>query len=173
MRDIQNKPGRPYRSRQLKDGRRVPLKRPDARANAMPRRVFPVHGGAAKVLRHGVLDARSALGRGFFAETTALRSHIGGEPTLPEVRLIEQAGRLHLIGAMAWAELLAAGRLIGKTGAHPAVDVLVRVMREQRAVLELLGLKRRPKDVPDLTTYLAQKAAERANAPDEQDPDHV
>lgn len=136
-------------------------KRPDARANAMPRKVFPVHAGAAKVLRNGVIDRRGALGQAYHTELGALQAHVGGEPPLPIARLTEQGALLHLLEAMAWAEVLAAGRLIRTDGtAHPAIDVLLRTMRERREVLKLLGLKRRPKDVPTLQELLQGKATE-------------
>jgi hypothetical protein len=158
----ENKQGRPYRPRQLKDGRRVAYKRADARANAMPRKVFPVHAGAAKVLRKGVIDRRGTLGHAFYGELANLRTHIGGDPTLPLARLIEQGAMLHLLQAMAWAEVQTAGRLIRTDGtAHPALDVLLRTMRERREVLKLLGLERRAKPIPSLQEYLAKKATEK------------
>lgn len=116
------------------------------------------------MLRDGVPDRRSALGKVFAAEAHALTQHVGN-PTLPQARLIEQGARLHLLEAMAWAEVVGAGRLIGTDGApHPAVDVLLRTMRERREVLRLLGLQRAPKQVPSLHDYLQNKQQESEDA---------
>jgi hypothetical protein len=124
------------------------VKRPDAARNARPHKVFPVHGGASKVLRQGVLHRGSALGKAYMAEASGLTAHVGGEPSLPQARLIEQGARLHLLEAMAWAEVQASGRLIRTDGtAHPAIDVLLRTMRERREVFKLLGLKRRAREL--------------------------
>lgn len=142
-------------------------KRPDARANATPRKVFPVHAGAAKVLRKGVIDRRGVLGQAYHGELLALRAHVGDEPSLPQARLIEQGARLHLLEAMAWAEVQASGRLIRTDGtAHPAIDVLLRTMRERREVLKLLGLKRKARDIPTLQDLLKKSAAKAQEATD-------
>jgi len=120
--------------------------------NGRPRSIFVKHAGASKVLRHGVLDRRGTLARTMHSEVAELQSHVGGEVTLPQARLIEQAARLRLITAMAWAEVLQAGRLINGEIAHPAIAVLLRAQKEQREVFELLGIKRTAREVtlPDI-----------------------
>lgn len=156
-----DKPARPYRQRTRRDGRLVPVKRADSAGNACPRKIFPVHAGAAKVLRKGVIDRRGVLGSAFYSELAGLRSHVGGEPSLPQERLTEQGARLHLLEAMAWAEVQGAGRLIRADGtAHPALDVLLRTMRERREVLKLLGLERRAKPVQTLDEIMAHPQIE-------------
>jgi hypothetical protein len=121
--------------------------------NGRPKRICVTHAGASRVLRTGTLHAGSILGRAYRAETESLRAHLGTAPTLPQERLIEQGARLHLLASMAWAEVLGAGQLIAPGGhAHPAIDVLLRTLREQRAVLELLGIERHARQItlPDI-----------------------
>jgi hypothetical protein len=126
--------------------------------NGRPKRICVTHAGASRVLRTGTLHAGSILGRAYRAEVGALRAHLGEVPTLPQARLIEQGARLHLLASMAWAEVLGAGQLVAPGGhAHPAVDVLLRTLREQRAVLELLGIGRPVKPVPTLDQYLKER----------------
>jgi hypothetical protein len=126
--------------------------------NGRPKRICVAHGGASKVLRTGTLHAGSTLGRAYRAEVGALRAHLGEVPTLPQARLIEQGARLHLLASMAWAEVLASGQLIAPGGhAHPAVDILLRTLREQRAVLEMLGVERHARQItlPDILSGAA------------------
>jgi len=156
MDNQQNKPTRPRRQRVLRNGIHVLQKRPDAAANAKTHKIFPVHGGAARVLRRGVLDTRGALGKSYTTEITGLTAHIGGDPNVPQGRLVEQGARLHLLEAMAWAEVQAATGLIRPDGTvNPALDALLRVMRERREVLKLLGLHRHQKPAPTLQEFLA------------------
>jgi len=143
------------RKRRLINGKRILLKNAASAKNGKPKKIFPVHGGASKVLRSGVLHAGGVLGRAFYDEVKGLTAHLGGDPTRPQARLIEQGGRLHLLEAMGWAEVLGAGCLIRPDGSpYPAVDVLLRVMRERRETLKLLGLKRHTKLVPTLQEVL-------------------
>ena len=166
MDNASNKPPRPKRARKLVDGRRVLVKRTDSAKNARPNKVFPVHGGASQVLRRGVLDTRGALGKAYAAEATGLTAHVGGDPSLPQARMIEQGARLHLLEAMAWAEVQATPGLIRADGsAHPALDVLLRTMRERREVLKLLGLARAKKPVQTLEEFLRSPPA-----PDQEEP---
>lgn len=167
MDNASGKPQRLKRTRSRRGGRDVIVKRPDSAKNARPHKVFPVHGGAAKVLRQGVLHRGGTLGKAYGTELAGLTAHVGGDPSLPQARLIEQGARLHLLEAMAWAEVQGARGLIRADGtAHPALDVLLRTMRERREVLKLLGLNRKAKDVPTLQEFLAQRAEQDDTQPE-------
>lgn len=170
MDNAPDKPQRPKRLRTLREGRRVLVKRPDSAGNARPHKIFPVHAGAAKVLRRGVLDTRGALGKTYRTELSGLTAHVGGDPTLTLARLVEQGARLHLLEAMAWAETQAAPGLIRADGTpHPAIDVLLRTMRERREVLKLLGIERRQKPVPSLADYLSGRTTQQQPTPEPHD----
>ena len=134
------------RERKRKNGRLVKPKRPDAAALARPAVKYVSHAGTAGLLRDR-LDLRTKVGRRYQAHVEALSAHIGGDPTLPQVELIDQASRLKLLACIAWAELLRAGTVTKDTGLHPAFDAFLKASRDQRAVLGLLGIQRSARDV--------------------------
>ena len=118
------------------------------------------------VVRHGAksgiltdrLDMRTVAGKALGAYRAALTAHIGGEPTVPEAELIDQASRLALLCRIAWVELDDKGATT-KRGVSPAFDAYVRAARDQRAVFELLGLERRRRELPSLSDVLNEACA--------------
>lgn len=141
-------------------GRRLgrPQKRPDAARNARPRRVSITHGGDSRVLLRDPLDRRTRIGKAYRDHCQALSAHVGGEPTRPQAELIDQAARLALLAKIAWAELFRGGVFVNGTGQPaPALETWLKAARDQRAVLQLLGLERRSRDVT-LSEYLQQTA---------------
>ena len=129
-------------------------RRPDAARNARAPKVNIVHGGNSRKALTAPLDGRTAAGRLHASIVAGLVAHVGGEPTLPERELIEQAARLGVVVRMAFAELIDGGRLTTDHGVAPALDAYLRAARDQRALLESLGLARRAKDVPTLSEVL-------------------
>jgi hypothetical protein len=130
--------------------------------------VYITHGLGSQALLRDPLDLRTAVGKAYHAHKAMLRSHVGGDPTPPQEKLIDQAARLAVLSDVAWSELARIGRLIKGDALHPAFEAFLKATREQRDVLRLLGLDRRKKDVPSLHDYLRQKGAqlqEIADAP--------
>jgi hypothetical protein len=129
----------------------VPLKNAASARNARSKKItLRAHGGSSKALLHAPLDLRSAVGKAYRNELQALLAHVGGEQhvSTPQRALCDQAARLALLEAMAWAEVL-------RDGVHaPAAQVFLRASSERRAVLVLLGLERKTKPAPTLEQYL-------------------
>ncbi|HLE18558.1 MAG TPA: hypothetical protein VI728_09780, partial [Syntrophales bacterium] len=78
------------------------------RYNAIAKTRYIRHGGHSDFL-HDPLDGRTTLGRAYQGDIEALTAHLGGQLTLPQRSLIEQATRLSLLASIAWAEILRAG----------------------------------------------------------------
>jgi|GEM_PF-4965742 len=91
-------------------------------------------------------DKRSRVGKALLAEMDALREHVG-EPSYPQVILIEQGARLRLLESLFWGEINDTARLVGPDGVVPAVDAMRSIGRELRQTLSLLGLERVTRDV--------------------------
>lgn len=121
-------------------------KRPDARKNAMPKKVSIRHGGGSRALMEMPLDGRTRVGRLFRQEVDELLAHLGDDASLPQRSLIDQAVRLGLLARIAWGELMS-GQLIGKAGVNPAFDAYIRAAADQRKALAAIGLERRQKTV--------------------------
>ena len=126
------------------------------------RKVNVVHGGKSQMLLTAPLDRRTSFGRAYAQQLRALELHVGDNLTAPQARLVDQAARLALLGAVAWNEL-ARGPFMKDGGAVPAMDVYMRATQQEREVLRVLGLERRLKDMPDLKTYLATQDKEVAD----------
>ena len=109
------------------------------------------------------LDRRSRAYRVYAGEIADLTSHLGSAPTAVQARLIEQAARLALLEHIAWCELTKMDALTQGGTVHTAFEPFLRSARDRRAVLTMLGLERKVKDVPDLQQYLE---AEYGNADD-------
>jgi hypothetical protein len=77
--------------------------------------------------------------------------------------MVEQAARLSLLVDTAWAAVNREG-VVRNGEATGAVEAFRRLASEERAVLSVLGIPRRGTEPPDLQTYLAQKAKEKAAA---------
>jgi len=131
----------------------------------VPRKVSIIGGGhgglRSKALLRDPLDLRTNVGKTYHAHKLALRAHIGGDPSVPEEKLIDQAARLAVLADIAWGGLMRRCTLLKNGGLHPLFEAYIKATRDQRAVLLTLGIDRRAKDVPDLQTYLRQKAQEK------------
>jgi len=160
--------GRPQLSKRRftrKNGRFRKLKRPDAAVNARPRTVvIKGPGTGSKALMRASLDLRSTVGREYFRRLGELRAHVGGDPSVPEARLLDQAARLGLLVDIAWSALIQARTVLkssSKNGLHPAFEAFRKAATDERAVLQMLGIKRRAKDVPTVQEYIRQKQKEK------------
>jgi hypothetical protein len=146
--------GRPHRQRRRRDGRWVRVKNLASADNGRPKAVHVTHGGKSAALLSGKLDLRSSVGRSYRQHVEALAAHLGGDPTAPEARLIDQASRLRLLALLAWSEIERGGAF--RDGAPvPAVDAFRRAAADERDVLRLLGLQSRGKPVQSIDDYLA------------------
>lgn len=156
---------RPKRARRLRNGRLELVKRPDAAGNATPRKVSIIAGGQgglrSTALLRDPLDLRTAVGKAYHAQKAELRAHVGGDPSLPQEKLIDQAARLAVLADIAWGALIREGSIVKGTALHPAFEAYLRATRDQRDVLRLLGIQRHAKQItlPDLL-------AGRANLPE-------
>ena len=149
---MSSKPG--YR----RDGSRI--KRPDARANARPRKVLIKHGSNSHALMHAPFDMRSVVGKAYQHRVRELSAHVGGDPNSVQRTLIDHGARLHLLTRMAWRELSEHGAYRGGAPT-PANESYVRAAASERSVLLLLGLERKAREIPDLQDYLRSKAKPR------------
>ena len=140
-----------------RDGTRI--KRPDAAALARPKKVHLIHGGSGRSLLRDPLDRRTKVHRILVQRVAELRD----VSSYALARMVEQAARLSLLVDTAWAAVNR--EVVVRNGeATGAVEAYRRLASEERAVLALLDLERREKEIPDLQTYLAQKAKEKAAA---------
>lgn len=140
------------------------LKRPDSARIAKPKVKYVSHAAGSNLLEDP-LDNRTRVGKTYRAQRAVLSAHVGGHPTHPQEKLIDQAVRLAMLTDIAWAELMRSKKLVTNGAVHPAFEAFLKASRDQRAVLIILGLKRRTKDVPDLQDYLRQKTIESAAQP--------
>jgi len=133
------------RKRRLRDGRLVLQKGPDMRRNAKPKVKYLVHGSQRGLLRDP-LDARTRIAKLYEAQMQAYRQHLGGDVSVAQEKLIDQAARLGLLTDIAWAELMRSGHLIKRGRIDAAFDPFLRASRDLRAILLVLGLKRHAKE---------------------------
>jgi hypothetical protein len=133
------------------------------------RRSYSRHGYHAlkrRVMVAGTdaIDRRTLGGRELIAWGENQIAHLGGndEITHPEFTLVKRASVLEILIRQAEADLLVRGVVVGRGKAarpHPLLTEYRALVREQREVLTLLGLKRRAAKVPSLTEYVAHKYA--------------
>lgn len=128
-------------------------KRPDSAALARPKRVAVTHGGRSALL-HAPLDRRTRFGRLHRAQVDALCRHLGGDVTVAQARLVDQAVRLRLLSELAWSELLRGGAFTEAGDPRPALDAFRRLAGDERSLLALLGVERREQPVASLDQYL-------------------
>ena len=96
---------------------------------------------------HDALPICTRVGKAYHRHMEALRVHVGGDPSLPQVELIDQAARLAILARICWGDAIRNG-VIRKDGSlAPALDGFLKATRDQRAVLEILGLKRQAKEL--------------------------
>ncbi len=137
------------------------MKRPDSARIAKPKVKYVSHAAGSNLLEDP-LDNRTRVGKMYRVQRATLAAHIGGHPTIPQEKLIDQAVRLALLTDIAWAELMRSKKLVTNGAVHPAFEAFLKASRDQRAVLIILGLKRQTKNIPDLQDYLRQKTIEGA-----------
>lgn len=133
--------------RKRKNGRLVKQKRPDSAGNAKPHKVSIVHAGGSRALMRDPLDLRTRVGKAYYKHKEMLRAHIGGDPSLPQEALIDQAARLALLEQFTWNQVMSAGVFDKKGALAPAYDAFIKAAREQRQVLVLLGIERKTKQL--------------------------
>lgn len=124
--------------------------------NGRPTKFYVTTGAAARILTER-LDERSILGRAEKERTTELQGQYGEQITPAGMSVLRAAVRQGLIADIAWADISERGVLIGGQE-NPAVNVLLRAYRGKLTALQLLGLERKDKLVPDLKQYLASRA---------------
>jgi hypothetical protein len=134
--------------------------KPASATNAKPKKVHIVTGASSRTLRAGgPLDRRTAaykLERAYVVQVTA---HLGGDPTVPQARLIDHAARLRLIAQIAWGELMRTGAF--RNGQPvPALDAFRRVIADERAVLQLIGIERHQFEITDVAAEVARQRRE-------------
>lgn len=161
MSDTTDKPTRPKRQRTRRNGRYELVKRPDSAKNAQPAKVFLWHGLGSSFLRGQRPDMRSAVGRAVAGRQAAYIAHLGGDPSVPQQRLTNHAARFGIVADALWARLNANPQTFEPDALAGMLDAFVRISREEREVLKLLGLERKARDIPTLQDYLRQKAAEK------------
>lgn len=145
--------------------KRKNVRRPDAADNARPRKAHVVPGGRGrKALLTGELDRRTRVGKAHMARCKALSADIGGDPSAAQARLIDTAARLSLLADLSWGEISERGMFDDKGSPRPAFDTFIRTIGQERATLQLLGLERQAKPVPELHEYLAQRYGKDGNA---------
>lgn len=154
-----NKINRKYRKHMRKNGRLVPVKRTDAARNARPKVKFIVHGGSRSLLRDP-FDMRTRVGRAYAMQQNALKTHVGGVPTVPQERLIDQAVRLGLLADIAWSALIRAGKVVNDGGQHPAFEAYLKATRDQRDIFKLLGITTHQRQVLDVAGEIARQNLE-------------
>ena len=140
------------------DGRDQRAKNSASARNAKPRKVSLVHGGSSRKALYDPLDKRTVEHRFCFERKQALLAHLAGNATVLAQELVEQEARLAMLARIAWVAI-DQGNLLAEDGLAPAAEAYVRLTREQRAVMQLLGIERRSKPVPDLANYLGSTHA--------------
>lgn len=139
-------------------------KRPDARAIARPKKIMITNGLKSRALLRDPLDQRTVVGKAFRARIDALTSDLGGNLTTAQTTLVDRTCRLSILAQLAWNELARVGVLNKRGDVVAAFDVFLRVVRDERDILRLLGLERRAKPVPDLQEYL-NRLTEKKDVP--------
>lgn len=135
------------RKRRRTGGKDILIKNLASRDNAIPKRVKLQTGISSSALRRGGIDRRTTEGRLLAADVLALRAHVGGDPSIAQQKLIEDAARLGLIGSIAWQRLMDAGTILRGDGLHPALEAFLKSSRDRRDVLRLLGLNRHTRPI--------------------------
>ena len=112
---------------------------------------------------------RTALGRELHAWRQSVVDDLGGDPSTAQRGLIDLAVRTKLLVDSVDAYVLAMPSPVNrqKRCLHPVVRERQSLVNQLQSLLRDLGLERKAKPVPDLTTYLAAKTAQTgAEGPD-------
>jgi len=143
--------------RVLRGRRKVRQKKPASANNAKPKKVrLMAHGGDSASLMQSPLDGRTRLAKKYKATIAAMRAHLGHSLTLPEEQLVEQVARFSLLCDISWRELIRGGMLQNGQLA-PAFVAWEKAAKNQRDIFQMLGLKRRQKEIQDLSNYIAEQ----------------
>lgn len=144
--------------RRRENGRLVRVKNAASAANARPKKVAIVYGGASRAI-WGALDKRTVLGKAVAAFEAEFRQHAGPDRAATKDDLCVSAARHKALASIAFADLMERGLFDDKGSARPALEAFRRADSELRECLRLLGLKRRSEQVPSLDDYLARKGS--------------
>lgn len=156
--ELAGAPKRPKRTRVRRDGCLMLPKNAASAKNARPRRITLQHGGSTGgLLRTGMLDRRSRLGKLELTQIRELTAMLGGDVTPALAALVTHRARVHILTLVAWAELSSRNLFNASGEPVPALDAFLRLVHEDRELLKLIGLRRKPKDVPELGDYLKRK----------------
>jgi len=157
---LEQTPDKPQK-RVQRNGRLVKLKKPTSAQNAKPKtkKVKYVTRNQRNDFFTDVFDGRTLIGKRYFELQHVFSAHLCHDLTEPERQLVDQVARLCILSDICWAELMDDGVINDEGQLSPAFDGWLRTSRDQRAVLSLLGLKRREKEVVDLAAYIAKQKA--------------
>jgi hypothetical protein len=152
--------GRPRKLvRKRVNGRDHRAKNRASAKNAKPRKIsITKHGLYSRELLRAALDMRTGIGKWDAERQAGLLAHLGGDATVLEQELIHQESRLAIMARIAWAEIQRSGAL-SQDGLSASAEAYVRIVREQRSVIQALGTQRRTQPVPDLHSYLSSTHA--------------
>ncbi len=122
------------------------------------------HGGyALKGRLNGTrLDRRSALFRAFMARVKEYVSAMGGDASPQQLSLIHDTVRSEFYAEEKEAYLDKLKSRIRKGREHPLLEARRKDRAHIRENIKLLGLKRIPRDVPDLAKALQEMQAQQA-----------
>ena len=114
------------------------------------------------------LDKRCQAVRLMAAWRSALVSDLGGEASLSaqEKALVDSAVRTQLLLGTVDAYLFEQTSIINKVkrSVFPVVRERLQLQDALLRILQALGLKRRPRDVPDLAAYLREREQQQPDA---------
>jgi hypothetical protein len=147
-------PDRPQPRRRLRGGRLVPVK-----ADPVSRKARITTGVNSKAVR-GQLDGRYAFARAVSTYEREYREHVGEDCSVALADMCRSAAIHKAVFNLALARVMDAGPLDDKDEARAAYEAWRRADSDLRQVLHVLGLQKRKKELPDLHTYLQQRAKE-------------
>jgi hypothetical protein len=120
---------------------------------------------AVQTLGKRALPPRStALGRALHEWRASLVGDLGGDPSTAQLALIDLAVRTKLLVDSVDAYVLAMPSPVNRQRRclHPVVRERQSLVNQLQTILRDLGLERRVKPVPDLTSYLATRSGGRS-----------
>lgn len=155
------------RKRQLIPGVQTRGPRPDAASSGRSKKITVQCRGWSRHVMRAVLFGRSNVDRFVRKRVRELAAHYYGEdmPPLPKVALLEIEAKLYAIARLAYADLMQDG-LIKDGALHVSFEPFMRATKEQRAVLALLGLEHRVREL-DINDILRAENAPAARGDDE------
>lgn len=139
-----------------RNGRLVKQKKPKSAANATPnvKKVRYVTRTQRNDFFTDPFDKRTLVGKRYDELQVIFTAHLGNDLTEPERQLVDQVARLSILSDALWAELMDDGVITEEGHLSSAFDGWLRTSRDQRSVLQMIGLRRRPKEVQDLSNYI-------------------